>query len=281
MIEVLRHLDARSFLTRAEAWLGELEIEHGVALGSARQARIDDSRYQKPVYWATIEDAGNIVGCAYRTPPYRLGITAVSEAAIEPLVANVSTVYGTLSGVSGPEPTASQFAAAWAARHGITARVVISQRLYAFAPAAVPSATPAGAPAGALRLASANDAALVASWSAAFLAETGLRHVDASVFDQFMKAGQLHLWADPEPRCMAATIRHTASGAVIGVLYTPGNWRRRDFARATLSALTRHLQQRGAGKCYLYADPGNHGAAAVADRVGYRPVHDAVDIDFR
>jgi hypothetical protein len=281
VIEVLRHADARSFLTRAEAWLAQFEIEHGVALGSARQARIDDSRYQKPVYWATIEDAGNLLGCAYRTPPYRLGITAVPEAAIEPLVANVAAVYETLSGVSGPEPTASQFAAVWAARRGITARVVISQRLYALAPATAPPATLEGAPSGALRLASADDAAIVASWSAAFLAETGLRHVDASIFDQFMKAGQLHLWADPEPRCMAATIRHAAGGAVVGVLYTPGNLRRRDFARITLAALTRHLQQHGARNCYLYADPGNMGAAAVADRVGYRRVHDAVDIDFR
>jgi predicted GNAT family acetyltransferase len=233
------------------------------------------------VYWATIEDGGNVIGCAYRTPPYRLGITAVPEAVIEPLIASVAAVYETLSGVSGPEPTASQFAAAWTGRRGLAATAVISQRLYVFENNELATGTPGGAPAGALRLATAADAALVRSWSAAFLAETGLRHVDASIFDQFMKAGHLHLWADAEPRCMAATIRHTTNGAVIGVLYTPGNWRRRDFARATLAALTSHLQERGAGKCYLYADPGNRGAEVVAQRAGYRAVHDAVDIDFR
>ena len=219
MVEVLRHLDARSFLVRAEAWLGESEIENGVALGSARQARIDDSRYQKPVYWATIEDRGHVVGCAYRTPPYRLGITAVPEAVIEPLVANVAAVYETLSGVSGPEPTASQFAAAWAARRGLTASVVISQRLYAFGHDETPTAPPEGTPAGALRLASADDAALVRSWSAAFLAETGLRHVDASIFDQFMKAGQLHIWTDSEPRSWLprSGIRRTAPSSVSSI----------------------------------------------------------------
>jgi GNAT superfamily N-acetyltransferase len=280
MIEVLRHREARDFLARAESWLARSEIENGVALGSARQARADDSRYQKPVYWATIEQDGEIIGCAYRTPPYRLGITAVPEAAIAPLVANVETVYESLSGVSGPEPTASQFAAAWAARRGSKPVVVVRQRLYAFRPDAATAEASPRVP-GELRLARPGDAALARTWGAAFLAETGLTHVDAAVFDEFIRSAQLYFWVDTDARCMAATIRRTAHGAAIGVLYTPGNGRRHDFGRATLAALTQTLRAQGFHDCYLYADPVNRGAAAVAERVGYRPVHDGVDIDLR
>ena len=102
MLAVVRHADARAFLERAEAWLLESEMENAVLVTSARQARADDSRYQKPVYWATIEDDGRIVGCAYRTPPYALGITPLSDDAVARLVADVSGVYAALSGVSGP-----------------------------------------------------------------------------------------------------------------------------------------------------------------------------------
>jgi hypothetical protein len=281
MIEVIRHADARAFLARAESWLAESEMENGVALFSARQARADDSRYPPPVYWATIEDEGRIIGCSYCTPPYRLGVTAVPEAAIGPLLASVASVYASLSGVSGPEPTASQLAAAWAARGGWQTAVAVSQRLYAFRPEPGGDSPAAAEPPGALRLAAASDAALARSWGAAFLAETGLHHVDVGVFDQFIRAAQLYFWVDTEPRCMAAVIRNTTRGAAIGVLYTPGNARRRDFARAALTALTRSLRERGTPDCYLYADPGNGAAAAVAQSVGYRAVHEAVDIDFR
>ena len=114
MLELHRHLDARAFLTRAEPWLLTREIEHGVLLQSARQARADDSRYERPIYWATIEDAGQIVGCAYRTPPFKVGVTLLPDAAIAPLVADLDATYPKpIGGFSGPDPTVSTLATTW------------------------------------------------------------------------------------------------------------------------------------------------------------------------
>ena len=53
MLTVNRHADARAFLTRAESWLATREIEHAGVLQSAQQARAHDSRYERPMYWAT------------------------------------------------------------------------------------------------------------------------------------------------------------------------------------------------------------------------------------
>src|SRR5690606_17766023 len=104
MMRICLHSDAHAFLARAEPWLELIEMEQPMALQSARYARSNDSHFQKPLYWATVEDADEIVGCAFRTPPYRLGITALPQAAIPALVESVGAVYGTLSGVAGPEP---------------------------------------------------------------------------------------------------------------------------------------------------------------------------------
>ncbi len=131
MLRVCRHADARDFLTRAESWLAGSEIEHAVALASARNARANDSHYERPIYWATIEDESQIVGCAFRTPPYRLGVSALPAAAIPVLVADVAALYPTLSGVAGTEPAASQFAGAWTKGHGGSWKVQASQRLFA------------------------------------------------------------------------------------------------------------------------------------------------------
>ena len=48
MLRVCRHADARDFLTRAESWLAGSEIEHAVALASARNARANNSHYERP-----------------------------------------------------------------------------------------------------------------------------------------------------------------------------------------------------------------------------------------
>src|SRR5688572_33472621 len=117
MLALHRHLDARAFLTRAEPWLLTREIEHGVVLQSARQARANDTHYERPIYWATFEEDGRLVGCAYRTPPYKVGVTLLPEDAIAPLVADLAATYpGPIGGFSGPDPTVSALAAAWVAQ---------------------------------------------------------------------------------------------------------------------------------------------------------------------
>ena len=89
-MQVVRHADARAFLERAERWLEASDMENALVLTSARNARVDESRYPKPVYWATVEDGGRIVGCAVRTPPYRLGVTALNDTAIAAVIVNVA-----------------------------------------------------------------------------------------------------------------------------------------------------------------------------------------------
>lgn len=278
MLQVVRHAHARAFLERAEAWLLESEMENAIVLTSARQARRDDSAYQKPIYWATIEEDGRIIGYAFRTPPYRLGVTELPEEALAKLTTDVADVYTTLSGVSGPERSAARFAAAWTVPRGLASAVNLSQRLYALSG---PASRPSSPPAGRLRLATDADAGTARAWGGAFLAETALPQVDTKIFGQLIQAQQLYLWDDGEPRCMAAPIRRVAHGAAIGVLYTPGDARRRGYAKATLAALAEALRERGLRDCYLYSSPTNVTADTLVRSVGFMPVGDFLDIDFR
>ncbi len=277
MLQVVRHAHAGAFLERAEAWLLESEMENAIALASARQARANDSGYQRPIYWATIEEDGRLVGCAFRTPPYRLGVTELAEEALGKLAADVGEVYAELSGVSGPARTAAAFAAAWTRPRGVASAVNLSQRLYALSG---PPRRPSSPPAGRLCLASAEDAGTARTWGAAFLAEARLLQVDTKVFAQLIQAQQLFFWDDGEARCMAAPIRRVTHGAAIGVLYTPREARGRGYAKATLAALAEALRERGLRDCYLYADPANAAAETVAGSVGFAPVRDFLDIDF-
>ena len=81
MFKIHRHSDAEAFLDRAEDWLLQAEAEHNLILGLARQLTESTEPYEPPIYLATIENDGAVVGCAFRTPPFKLGLTRMPEAA--------------------------------------------------------------------------------------------------------------------------------------------------------------------------------------------------------
>jgi len=277
MLELHRHTDARAFLTRAEPWLLTREIEHGVVLQSARQARADDSRYERPIYWATLEDDGRLVGCAYRTPPFKVGVTALPDSAIAPLVADLAATYpGNISGFSGPDPTVSILASAWVEQRGGSWSVNTRGRLMSFSGGA---AADGASKKGVLRLADANDTALAQSWGAAASIDSGIAALDGKLCVQLIRAKLLYFFADDRARCMIGLLRETRESVAVGIVYTPATFRGQGYATAALRALDRLLEERGVKNRYLWVDPRSDGAQALAAKLGCRFVHDSLDID--
>jgi GNAT superfamily N-acetyltransferase len=271
-LELRRHADARAFLARAESWLLEADVERALVLQGARQARTDEWRYEKPTYWATFEEDGRIVGCAFRTPPHHVGVTRLPPAAIPLLLESLKETYTVMSGISGAEPTASALAAvSFANRWRVTSR----QWLWSVAAVEQPDA----APAGALRLATDTDAAVVWEWGAALARDTGMP-LDGRFCTALLRAQQLYFWDDGAPRCMAGVQVRTERSAALGVLYTPPDWRGKGYGTATVAAWSREALGRGK-RCLFYTDAANATTTRVCRKLGYELVQEAVDIEFR
>jgi hypothetical protein len=276
MLRVHRHTDPGAFLTRAESWLLESDIERAGALQSARNARANDLYYQRPMYWATIEDEGSIVGCAFRTPPYLVGVTALPEAAVGPLIADLDQVYEQVSGFSGPHETAEALAKAWTATHGGSSRLTARQRLFEL-PADLPPRTADGM----LRLAGRDDVGLAQSWGAALALDSPGTPFDAKFCAQLALGKRLYFWVDDRPRCMIGVARETPRSAAVGLVYTPASYRAQGHATTALTALQRLFVERGLQHSYIYVDPTNDAVLALAQALGGRVVHDEVDVEWR
>jgi GNAT superfamily N-acetyltransferase len=275
MLTLNRHPDARAFLARTESWLMSREIEHAVVLQSARQARANDAHYERPIYWATIEDDGEIVGCAYRTPPFKVGVTALPSAAIPLLVTDLAATYsGGVGGFNGPVPTVGEIATAWVEQRGGSWSVDTRGRLLSLARAA-------GAPprAGTLRLAGASDTALAQSWGAAASIDSGIAALNGSVCLQLLGAKLLYFWVDDQPRCMIGLLRETRDSVAVGIVYTPAAFRGEGYGTAAMAALNRLLDERGIANRYLWIDRKSDAGQALARKLGCRFVHDSIDID--
>ena len=274
MLTLHHHDSARTFLARAKSWLLDHEIECGTALQSASNASANDSHYERPMYWATFEDEGSVVGCCYRTPPYHVGVTALPEAAFTTLTADLAVTYDKVSGFSGPEETATLLAKLWTALRGGSWRVTGRQRLLA-----LPTQPPAGSRPGTLRLAGAKDAGLAQSWGAALSLDSKGTPFNAAFCAQLAAAKCLYFWVDDLPRCMVGVLRESKRFAAVGLVYTPATYRGQGYATAALTALQHLFVERGIERAYLYVDPANDAGKALGENLGGTPVHDEVDIE--
>jgi uncharacterized protein len=276
-MRAVRHRSPAAFLARAEPWLMRAEVENNVILGLATALR-ERALPISPAPWlATVEQRGEVVACALRTPPRGLLVTRAAPDALGCLLAELAPEAGALPSVIGPEPSASDFARLWSLAYSRSARVRVRQRLYELRRVT----GGAGAP-GRLRPAVAGDFDTVRRWVAAFLGEAVPS--DPASPDELARerlgAGSLFLWEDAEPVSMAGATGKTANGHRVSLVYTPPAARGRGYATACVGALSTRLLAAGGRYCCLYTDLANPTSNAIYQRIGYRPLCDATEYEL-
>jgi RimJ/RimL family protein N-acetyltransferase len=273
-LTVRRHGDAASFLARAEDWLLAREAEHNLILGIAYALRSDPRTYDGPVYLATVESGGIVVGCGWRTPPFKFGITRMPDGGPGALAIDAAEVVDTIPAVLGAEPEAVAFAEAWRRlRGGGAAHICQRNRIYQL-DRVVPPARPAP---GFLREAEEVDEPLLASWMTQFAQETGV-HSRPGAAARWIARRRAFVWEDGEPVSLAAVVATTPHGVRIGGVFTPPALRGRGYASACVAELSGRMLAAGRRFCFLYTDLANPTSNAIYVRIGYRPVCDVVDV---
>ncbi len=276
-MEVRRCRDAAEFLERAELWLVQREAENNLILGIARQLRDPNHPYQDPIYLATVEDNGRVVGCGYRTPPYKFGITDMPTSAVPLLVEDAADVYSTIPAILGPEVQATKFAELWSLRFGGLWNVGTRQRIYQLERVIFPETR---AP-GSMRVAADADRDRVAEFVRGFSSETHQFGGEPDARAQrLVTAGAIYLWEDGEVRSMASSSGETSNGVRIGYVYTPSALRGRGYATTLVATLSQRMLDEGRTFCFLYTELANPSSNAIYKRIGYEPVCDVVDVEF-
>ncbi len=277
-LRVKRHDGARAFLKRAEQRLLKREVENNLVLGLADSLSRSTRDHESPLYFATVEREGEVQGCAFRTPPYKLGVTRMPVDAAPRVAANVAEVYDSLPAVLGPLDVARRVGDAWAALKGVRAVDGMRQRIHGLAQVRFPvSESP-----GIMRLANEGDLALVASWIREFVRTTGLPNVRGpeARAERLVAARFLALWVDRVPVSMAAFPARTRNTVRVGYVYTPDEHRRRGYATALVAHVSRHILDSGFRRCVLYTDLANPTSNRIYRSIGYHPVQDVMDVNF-
>jgi predicted GNAT family acetyltransferase len=274
--EIVTYRRASDFLDRAGSWLLEKEAENNLILGVAAQIASSKADRHEHLF-LTVEYEKSIVGCAFRTPPWKLFITDCPVDAIQGLVDVVLQRYPDLSAVLGPKQSARAFAVAWARRFGSTFRPSLRQRIYELR-SVIPPDPPVR---GAFRIAEGQDAERLAAWITDFYREVGFPLDDPEgSATRFIQNAEAWFWCDPEPVSVAVYTGHTPRGVRIGLVFTPREMRGLGYASGLTAAMAQHALDNGKESCFLYTDLDNPTSNKIYTGIGFTPVSDVVDYVF-
>lgn len=274
---VVAHADAEAFLARARAWLEAREDEHNLILGLASALRdVAPGPGPEGYLLATVERAAQVVGCVFRTPPHKVGLTRMPPEAAAPVAASLAVRYDTIPGMMGPPDVVSAVAEVWARLRGVRVLAGAAQRMYRLDTVVLPEGV-----GGRMRAAGADDLPTLHAWGEAFAAEAGLAfRAPPATRAGWVERGVAFLWEDEgEPVSMAVVPARTGRGSRIGYVYTPPERRGRGYASALVARVSEREVEEGRF-CVLYTDLANPTSNAIYRAVGYRPLCDVLDVTF-
>ena len=277
-MQVIRHNTAADFLARAKAWLERVEVENNLFLGIAGFFESNPEQPRIRPYFLTIEESDNIVGAALMTPPRRLLMARMPDSAASALADYMLGDGTPVPGVLGTTDCAQVFAEKWRAKTGMTARVKMSERLYACTAVTAPALS-----SGYLRTASKEDESLLVKWAVEFCRDGKIEDEAAYTKSQIpilIAKKWLYVWEKSEVVSMAGLGRETAHGFAVSLVYTPPHLRNKGYATSCVAALTQRMLDSGKQFCCLYTDLSNSTSNSIYQKIGYRPICDVQDWVF-
>lgn len=285
-MQLHRFTNPQAFYDRIEPFLMTHEAENNLPLGLVGALIQDIQRYgDDPPYMALVEDDGQVVHMAMRTPPFKVvnGLTTNLEA-VKLVAQDAYEVYGEdMPGVNGPSEVAKAFAEHWQTITGQSYELNMSMRMFRLDEVNPPTGVP-----GQLRRINEGDRPLMVEWVQGFHQDAlgddvGSEHAQKT-FDRHLASTDgtgLHVWEhDGEVVSIASGGRPTPNGISIGLVYTPPEKRRKGYASACVAALSQHFLDNGYTFCFLYTNLANPTSNHIYQEIGYRPVCDADDYLF-
>lgn len=275
---VRRFADPIAFEAAFHSGFAAVEIEHSLALGTARHMAARGTAPDDATMLAVLDaSCGSVAATALRMPPNELMICCADDHAVDGLADAVLESAIAVPAVIGLAQHAQRFAERIAAPGSRRARLRFEFPFYTL-DTLIPPKSP---PPGRLRPAEAADATWLIDWQIVFAEESGLfeherdrDHVAAYVKQATENRRQfIWEWPDGRPATIASYGPTGISGARIGRVLTWPSERGHGTASAAVAALSRHiLDNRIASWCGLFTDATNPISNRVYQRLGYREI---------
>ena len=280
-MHVVRYRSPTEFANQVVPFLMGEEAKNTLQIGLCLQLASGQSHYKNP-YMACVFEGDRLVAVALMTPPHSLTVGDLDEEVAACIAKDLAASPWTTNGVNGPKESAECFAKTWTRTRGLDWHAVFQQRLYKLTSVVVPDLV-----AGELALCTDEDLDRVVRWWTAFVDEvhpggpTTGNEKRTRRLAQKIQDSELFFWKlKDEPLTLIGITGHSLHGARIGPVYTPPEMRRQGYGAAATAALSERLLEGGKDFCCLFTDLANPVSNSIYQKIGYRPVADAAQIEF-
>ncbi len=278
-MKAIAYKSPREFLSLVENFLMQDEVVNNLPLGILKRL-VDQGTGDTEPLMVAIKDGETLRMCLLKTTSHLVVSAPKDQYLADAADKAVDYILTHLAGkvkidsVIGQLDTADAFADSWQRRTDGRVSVEMQQRIYRLDKVNPPPPCP-----GQMRQAEEKDFELAAQWIYDFSTEAveSITHGQArELARRHLREKSLFIWQDKQPVTMAASVRPSANGIVINLVYTPPEHRKRGYATACVAALTQHLLDKGYKFCSLYTDLANPTSNSIYMKIGYYPVTDSI-----
>ena len=271
------------FLARTLTDLAKDETRNNLLLGLALRLKENLHAYGEgdPLMVVVTDSVGKNAAMAVMTPPFPMIVNSdsVNEEALTALMEALISENWQLPGVNGVAEVSDTYARIWQARTGKAARLHMRLRAYE-----LHEVINLDFPEGAMRIADEKDAQLTADLLNAMRAELMLQGdtpTPESVL-QIIRMKRVFFWDTTEKVvCITIANRPQIKGICVSGVYTPPEFRRMGYARALVAEVSREMLSRGFELTNLFTDLANPTSNKIYQEVGYKPVCDYHQYQFK
>jgi GNAT superfamily N-acetyltransferase len=261
----VRHLEDAEAVAAALRDVPLDPILDTVLLTVLDRALKDPAAFPERHWWIAEGDTG-MVGVAFRTPPWPLGLALSPGPWVDDLVSALLADGMDIGEVQGEPSRTAAFIAASTKHVGGTWSTVMGQRLLRCDRLRPPTGVP-----GRSRVVAPDERSQLVAWLQAFGVELDLLREDNEALADGLLGGLARWWVnDRDEPVSVAAYKHPQRGVSrVGPVYTPPDQRRNGYAAAISAHVTQAAYDAGAEQVVLYTDAANPTSNAVYERIGY------------
>jgi len=272
------HDSAAGFLSAAGTFLKISEAENNIVTIAAARMVSSPMGDDAGAYLASVEDGGTVVAAALHGSAGGMLLTSGPAPALTLFAADMAQRCRAPKSMVGPLDACEVFAREWSGRTGQRHALRFHLRHYELHRPPLPARAR-----GNMRAPREQEHELLLAWQLAFIEEVRLADDSARaqrVFGRRLEQGTVRVWDDDRIVALAGYGDGGTDVARIAPVFTPPQYRKRNYASALVAELSRELFEQGKRAIFLTTDVANPTSNSIYSKIGFIASADHYHFDF-
>jgi len=283
-MEYKRYYKVEEFLGECKEFLMEKEVENNLFLGLCNGIISGEREYEE-VYCGSVKKDGKVKLIALMTVPHNLLIDSSDDEALEYFLDQMYKENLTIPGTNGRKETSKKAIEYFSEKYNKEYESAFNLRIYELT-----EVKDVFIPNGHFQRATMKYHELITKWMYDATIAFGMEVEEEPFSEKRLKRAavlisnnKVYIWVDEDgkPVTMAMRTKKIDHGEVVGMVYTPKEFRRKGYATACVKGVSEEILKDGNDFAALFTDLANPISNSIYMKMGYEPICDYDQYEFK